>query len=377
MRILMVAARYLPFAGGTEMHVHEVATRLVKRGHAVSVVTANPGGALPEHEYTAGVDIIRVRSWPKSRDWQFAPGLPRVIGKSECDVIHVQGYHTFFAPFAMWAARRHAIPFVLSFHSGGHSSTLRNRLRHIQARMIAPLARPAQRYIAVSRFEVEHFADTMSLPADKFLVVPNGANLNASLPSPDVEKDENLILSIGRLERYKGHHRAIDAMPYLLRARPKARLQIVGTGPYERALRQRIHRLGLDDHVTIGSIPASDRCAMATLLAQARLTVLFSAYEAHPVAVIEALSLNKTVLVTATSGLRELADRSLAYAVPLDARPEAIAAAMSNAMDIKPTLRSLELSTWDECTATLENIYKALLAERPEAPRFSTPCEAR
>ncbi|SFV29944.1 glycosyltransferase family 4 protein [Hyphomicrobium facile] len=377
MRILMVAARYFPFAGGTEMHVHEVATRLVRRGHDVSVVTANPGGVLPEHEIVAGIDIIRVRSWPKSRDWQFAPGLARVIGQSGCDVMHVQGYHTFFAPFAMWAAKRHAIPFVLSFHSGGHSSPLRNRLRHIQARMIAPLVRPARRYIAVSEFEVEHFAEAMSLPSDKFLVVPNGANLNASLPRPDVPEDENLILSIGRLERYKGHHRAIDAMPLLLRLRPKARLQIVGTGPYERTLRQRIHQLRLDEHVTIGSIPASDRGAMATLLAQARLAVLFSDYEAHPVAVIEALSLNKTVVVTATSGLRELADRSLAYAVPLDAGAETIAAAMSNAMDIKPTPRSLALSTWDECTATLESVYKVLLAERSEASRFPTPCEAR
>lgn len=359
------------------MHVHEVATRLVGRGHAVSVVTANPGGALPEHEIVSGIHIVRVRSWPKSRDWQFAPGLARVIGQSGCDVMHVQGYHTFFAPLAMWAAGRHAIPFVLSFHSGGHSSPFRNRLRHIQARMIEPLARPARRYIAVSEFEVEHFAEAMSLPPDKFLVVPNGANLNASLPKPDVPEDENLILSTGRLERYKGHHRAIDAMPFLLRARPNARLQIVGTGPYERTLRQRIHRLGLDDHVTIGSIPASDRGAMATLLAQARLAVLFSDYEAHPVAVLEALSLNKTVVVTATSGLRELADRSLAYAVPLDARAEIIAAAMSNAMDVKPKPRSFALSTWDECTTTLESVYNDLLAERFEASSLPTPCEAR
>jgi glycogen(starch) synthase len=377
MRILMAAARYFPFAGGTEMHVHEVATRLVRRGHAVSVVTANPGGVLPSHETTAGIDIIRVRSWPKSRDWQLAPSLAGVIGQTGCDVMHIQGYHTFFAPFAMWAAERHAIPFILSFHSGGHSSLFRNRLRHIQARMIAPLVRPAQRYIAVSEFEVEHFAHAMSLSADKFLVVPNGANLKASLPKPDVPEDENLILSIGRLERYKGHHRAIDAMPFLLRTRPKARLQIVGTGPYERALRRRIHRLGLDDHVSIGSIPASDRSRMATLMAQARLTVLFSDYEAHPVAVIEALSLGKTVVVTATSGLRELADRSLAYAVALDAGAEAIAAAMSNAMGVKSTPRSLELSTWDECAATLESVYKTLLAERSQAPLFSAPCEAR
>jgi len=43
----------------------------------------------------------------------------------------------------------------------------------------------------------------------------------------------HLIVSGGRLERYKGHHRAIAALPELIRRVPDARLYVVGTGPYE------------------------------------------------------------------------------------------------------------------------------------------------
>lgn len=39
MRILMVAARYAPYVGGVETHVHEVSTRLVVLGHQVTVLT--------------------------------------------------------------------------------------------------------------------------------------------------------------------------------------------------------------------------------------------------------------------------------------------------------------------------------------------------
>ncbi|WP_441708493.1 glycosyltransferase family 4 protein [Hyphomicrobium sp. 2TAF46] len=377
MRILMAAARYFPFAGGTETHIHEVGRRLVERGHVVSILTANPGGQLPEYEKIAGIDVIRVRSWPAGRDWHLAPGLKRAMTNLRPDIVHVQGYHTFFAPVAMWSAARSGIPFVLSFHSGGHSSPLRNSIRKIQAAALGPLVRQAELCIAVSQFEVSHFASAMGVPAERFRVLPNGANLKAELTNGDRSEDENLILSVGRLERYKGHHRAIDAMPRLLRLRPDVRLQIVGSGPYEPALRARIARRGLADRVSIRSIPPSNRGDMAALMAEARLFVLFSNYEAHPVAVLEALSLNKTVVVTSTSGLKEIADRGLARAVPLDARAAVIAAAMHEAISAQKPAAAVKLTTWDECAAELEAVYRRVLAERSTYAPMSLSCEAR
>jgi glycogen(starch) synthase len=44
LNVLMVSARYLPFTGGTETHVHEVGTRLAAAGHAVTVLTADQIG---------------------------------------------------------------------------------------------------------------------------------------------------------------------------------------------------------------------------------------------------------------------------------------------------------------------------------------------
>ena len=53
------------------------------------------------------------------------------------------------------------------------------------------------------------------------------------------------MLSSGRLERYKGHHRAIEALPLLRSTHPDAHLVILGGGPYEAELRALAERLGV------------------------------------------------------------------------------------------------------------------------------------
>ncbi|MGO8565315.1 glycosyltransferase, partial [Rhizobium ruizarguesonis] len=42
-----------------------------------------------------------------------------------------------------------------------------------------------------------------------------------------------MIVSLGRLERYKGHHRALDAFNVLATKFTDMRLRILGEGPYE------------------------------------------------------------------------------------------------------------------------------------------------
>src|SRR4051812_18557033 len=141
LRILMIASRYPPFAGGTETHVREVSARLAAAGHSVTVLTADPSKTLPRSEVSDGVAIRRVPAWPRRRDYMFAPRVLAEIRRGDWDVAHVQGYHTLFAPLAvlaLWLAR---IPFALTFHSGGHSAWFRRAVRHVQYLLLSPLVR--------------------------------------------------------------------------------------------------------------------------------------------------------------------------------------------------------------------------------------------
>ena len=136
------------------------------------------------------------------------------------------------------------------------------------------------------------------------------------------------IVSIGRLERYKGHQRAIAALPFVRATYPDACLLILGTGPYEIELRQQVVALNLNDAVTIRSIPSHERQEMAAAIAGASVVTLLSDYEAHPLSVLEALALGRPVVASYTSGLIELAEDGLIRAIPLDSTPGQVATAL-------------------------------------------------
>src|SRR3954453_11943795 len=75
LRVLMVSFRYLPFMGGVELHVDQVARRLAARGVDITVLTTDPTGTLPTEEHLDGVHVRRVRAWPANRDYYFAPRI--------------------------------------------------------------------------------------------------------------------------------------------------------------------------------------------------------------------------------------------------------------------------------------------------------------
>ena len=367
LQLLMVSAHYFPEMGGIETHVHEVARRLAQRGIDVTLLTTMPQSTLtqlPRESESEGLRIIRVNAWSHTSDLCIAPEVYSVIKAGAWDLVHCQGIHTIVPPLAMLAAKRAHIPFVVTFHTGGHSSPLRNRVRSTQWQVLRPLLASAEHLIGVSRFEADYFRQVLHLSAQRFTVIPNGATFPV-VPHRVAEKlDHTLIVSLGRLERYKGHQHMIAALPKIREQRPDARLLILGAGPYESSLRKLAHKVGVAEYVEIRAIPASDRQAMADTLLQASLVALMSEYEAHPVAVMEALSLHRPVLGIHTAGQRELAEQGLIRTVPLHSPPHVIAAAALEQIESPLIPRHIALPTWDECAEQLLAVYQSIYPGR-------------
>jgi glycosyltransferase involved in cell wall biosynthesis len=362
LRVLLVTARFLPSIGGTEIHTYEIASRLIKAGHDVTVLTTDLSGKLPATEQVDGIRLLRVRAWPAKRDYYFAPGIYRTIMHGHWDIIHCQGYHTFVAPLTMLAAWRSRTPYLVTFHSGGHSSRLRKALRGMQRTLLRPLLARAEWLIGVSRWEADFFRERLNLPAERFVVIPNGSYLPSECHS-DVRPDSTLIISVGRLERYKGHHRVLESLPRVAAECPDVRLRILGSGPYEATLRRITRSLGVDDRVEIGMIAGSDRRGMASILAGAKLVILLSDYESQSIAVMEALALGRPVLVADTSALHDLAAGGLVRATPLGSTADEVAAAVLNQLHQPLIPAKVDLPTWDACANDILALYRAV-AER-------------
>jgi glycogen synthase len=281
--------------------------------------------------------------------------------------VHVQGYHTFVAPMAMHAALRTRLPYVLTFHAGGHSSRLRHAGRPLQFALLRPLLARAERLVALAPYEIDRYSRQLDLPRERFALIPNGCDL-PTVDGLGQACNSPLIASIGRLERYKGHHRILEAFPEIARRRSDARLWLAGRGPYESELRKKALQLGVADRVEIRGVPAGDRRQMAAELSRVKVAVLLSEFETQPIAALEALAAGCRLVVADTPGLSVLADEGLAREVPLRSSPDAVAAAVLEELELPRISDPPKLPTWDDCAAELLELYLSVRGTRCGSP---------
>jgi glycosyltransferase involved in cell wall biosynthesis len=270
--------------------------------------------------------------------------------------MHVQGVHTLVAPMAMAAATLRRIPYVVTFHSGGHSQGWRNRIRSVQWRVVAPLLRRAAALVAVSEFEQRQFARVLNLPTARIKVIPNGS-LTSSAPARPARDGPFHVVTVGRLEEYKGHQHVIAAWPAIAQRWPGSKLSVIGRGPYEQELR------GLATEVGAGSIefrhfPLDQRQGYLDELRTADVLVLLSEYESQGIVVLEALSSGASVVVHDATALAEYVQRGWAVGVGNVGSADEIVAAMGKALGDRRS--AISLPTWDGCASALIETYRSV-----------------
>ena len=364
LRVLMVCARYLPDMGGIETHAYEVARRLAALDEfEITVLATDRSRNRPANEIVEGVRIVRIPAWPKNRDYYFAPAVASIVAQpQQWDLVHCQGIHTAVPILAMRAAVRVKLPYAVTFHTGGHTLRHRNALRSIQWRLIGPMLRKADSLIAVSRFEAEQLAAQARLGDRPISIIRNGGTLPT--PPPGTQAVPGRIVSPGRLERYKGHQRVIEALPHVMRQVPEAHLVVLGQGSYEAELRSLAERLGVAERVTIRHVEPADRTGMAVALAEASVVASFSDYEAHPVAVMEALGVGRPVVGYACSGIGELVNEGLVLGVTPGTSASDAAGDLVRAMTRQDARALPEMPTWDTTAGQLGAAYRQVLDSR-------------
>ncbi|NNN20987.1 MAG: glycosyltransferase family 4 protein [Acidimicrobiales bacterium] len=360
----MVSALNYPSLGGTETHIIETSKRLAARGHQVTNLTCDKFGELKKTEILEEVEIRRFKAYPKNADLYFSPKLIKELEYLSADIIHIQGIHTFVTPMALLKLRNSRIPVVLSFHSGGHSSQVRRTIRSVQFKAISRLLSPVKKAIAVSEFERNYFQEMFGNYAPPIDIVPNGIETIETLRIEKVVQSGNpIIVSAGRLVKYKGHHRLIEAISHLKGEFPNIKVHIVGEGPYKANLLRLIERLGLSNYITIESFSRNERQELFSLIGSANLMVLLSDYEAHPVSILEACALGVPSLVLDSTGLHDLVKDDFAYPVASKAASYEIATRVKEILKSKLLQKGPAQLTWDNTVDKMLEIYEEVISQ--------------
>ncbi len=352
----MATPQFAPHRGGVETHTAEVSRRLATQGFEITVLTTDLTGTLPKKERLDGVRVERVGAWPAHGDLFWSPAVARAVARADVDLLHCQGYHTFVPPLAMLAARQRRLPYVLTFHSGGHSSFLRRAIRPAQVRLLRPLLRGARRLIAVSDFEADLFRRSLGVAPPRLMMIPNGVDA-VSPAGETVARDPYLLVSVGRLERYKGHDRVIQAFARVRADEPRARLLILGSGPDEGRLRGLARASEATDAIAFGSVPRED---VSQILGAAGTVALLSQYESQGLGAHEAIALGCRLVVSDSTALAELGRFSQVQLVPATLDEVGLAGVLLEQMRAGPLTvgAAVSLPSWDECAERLAAVYR-------------------
>jgi glycosyltransferase involved in cell wall biosynthesis len=144
------------------------------------------------------------------------------------------------------------------------------------------------------------------------------------------------LVCIGRLVPKKGHDLLLEAVRRTLDAGREVSLALLGGGPLEDHLRERISGAGLERQVDLlGAVPPE---RAQEILREADLMVLPSRVapdgdqDGLPVVLVEALAAGVPVVSTAVAGIPELVDSANGWLVPPD-DAGALASAIGRALD--------------------------------------------
>lgn len=170
-------------------------------------------------------------------------------------------------------------------------------------------------------------------------LLPDSRQARRELGLPE---DRMLIGIVGRLERWKGTHVLIEAMPTILRAHPNAHCVTVGEvherdRAYGAYLQRRIQALGLADRVTMAGAQPNPELWMAAM----DIVVHASDSEPFGIVVLEALALGKPLVAGGAGGPTEvITDGVDGLLTPYDDR-DALAAAVVRLLDDPAYAREL------------------------------------
>lgn len=383
MKLLFFTHGYFPAIGGAEKLAQQYAEGLVKKGHAVKVITTtayNPEGFVfthlplmkPGEEEINGVEIVRVNSWRRAR-WLFnffdkvfwkldlplkkmerlfwsGPLSIRMVKTgltSDADVVTALPISLLVAYYGYFVARLKKVPFVLvpCFHVEEDS---------YNSFLSFFLLRSANAVITLTDYEKNYFLKK-GVKEEKIFTIGVGVeprkvtkeNLDAIQKKLNLG-DNRLVTFVGQQSGHKGIVELIRAMEIVWRSFPKVKLLIAGSKTeYSVHIVNTLNTLSSIDRsqvIYLESITEEEKYAF---LQASNVFVTASGSESFGIVYLEAWS-EKVPVVGTHSG-----------AIPfvIDSGKNGLLARYSDSTDLANAL--LELLTDDSFAKSLgENGYK-------------------
>ncbi|MGH2681730.1 MAG: glycosyltransferase family 4 protein [Actinomycetota bacterium] len=365
MRIALACPYAWDATGGVQVHVRQLADRLVKRGHRVMVLA--PASTTPVESHVVAVgrpvrvpyngSVAPICPTPAS-----ARRVRRALDEFRPEVIHA--HEPLIPGTAMFATRFPRAPVVATFHAYADRALL--------FAATAPALRGVWRRLAVRIAVSEAAAGFVAgrFPRDGLRVIPNGAEVEAFAGAEPARLPEGRrILFVNRLDRRKGFPVMVGAFARLTRRHPDALLVVAGDGKERRAVRSlppgvrdRVVMLGSVPHDLLPPYHAACEvfCAPAT------------GRESFGIVLVEAMAAGLPVVASDIPGYREVVRHEVEGILVPPSDPGRLAGAVGRLLDEPELARTMGQAgraragrySWDQVAREVEAAYEEALGGR-------------
>jgi len=414
MKMAVLVYEYPPkIVGGLGTYAAEITRKFVLMDNDVTVFTMNDdAGTLPTREIWRGIEIHRplhidisdslpdviaedIKKWGRGihlfskilvYNYLSASKLVNELIKKENIKYDIAIAHDWLSAIGGITVKKEiGLPFAFHVHSTEKGRTLGNG-SEVVSNIELHAANAADLIVTVS-YAMKDELVQLGFPKDRIQVSYNGVDPQKYDPASvtpdqikkvraryDVKDDESMMLFIGRLVGVKGVDKLIMAMPHILQKTPKVKLVIVGLGDLQEYLVNLVKTMRMGDYVKFRFefIPEEERILH---YAACDVAVFPSHYEPFGIVVLEAMSMEKPVVVGAAgvSGMREIViccgEEQCGFHIN-PSTPADIAWGINSALESREKSawlgkngrrRVLEEFTWDKVAEKTLQIYESIL----------------
>jgi glycosyltransferase involved in cell wall biosynthesis len=369
MRIAMLGVKTLPSASGVEKVVEEVGSRLVQRGHAVTVFTrAHLAGTNQPSEYR-GMQVRPTWLVPTKHLDAATHALAAALAMSgKTDVLHV--HTTNFAP-AVALSKLRGIPVVVQSHGLDWKRSKWGRLASTYLQTSDAMSRHWSDALVVVSKTLERAYGEMSGCSPVY--IPNGvarweAESKTELAALGLA-DKRYVLFAARLVPEKGCHVLIEAFRRLAPA--DVELVIAGDDLYDGAYARQLKNSAGGGVRFVGAVLGP---AFRALVQNAEIFVLPSELEGLSTGLLEAMAAGRCVVASnLPENLEAVGDAAFVFP---SGDVERLASVLGRALDDAALRSALGEAAarrvyahfdWDASTTILEETYNNVVSGNREA----------
>ncbi|ATI82849.1 TIGR04063 family PEP-CTERM/XrtA system glycosyltransferase [Sphingobium yanoikuyae] len=355
-RILHVLDHSLPMHSGYTFRTRAILRAQLAKGWDVRGLTGRRHVAAgPQEELVDGLHFHRTPGEAAGgnallREWRdisaHADAIESLVRQWRPDIIHAHS-PVLNAMAAQRVARRHGIPLIYEIRAFWEDAAVGNGTgtegspRYWLTRQLETHAVRAADAVAVICEGLRSDLVARGIDSAKITVSPNGVDLDqfgAPVPrDPALTaklglEGADVVGFIGSFYDYEGLDDLIAAMPRLVRARPRAKLLLVGGGPMEQALRDQALASPFTGHIVfVGRVPhdqVEHYYAQVDVLAYPRKAMRLTDL-VTPLKPLEAMAQGRLVAASSVGGHRELIEDGVTGTLFAPDDPAAIAQALA------------------------------------------------